>query len=197
MKRLTTKTKTMKKLSFVTLAFVLLATACKKDDDPEPMQPENEEEVITTMILTYIDQMTMAQKQMTFQDLDGDGGNAPTITADALDAGATYDLTILLLNETETPADTISNEVADEDDEHQFFFQVANANLSVDYADMDGNGDPVGLTNVATCGAASTGTMTVTLRHQPNKGAAGVSDGDIMNAGGETDIEVTFDVVVQ
>ena len=35
-------------------------------------------------------------------------------------------------------------------------------------------------------------TMTVILRHEPNKAGAGVSDGDITNAGGETDIEVTF-----
>ena len=34
--------------------------------------------------------------------------------------------------------------------------------------------------------------MTVILRHEPDKAGAGVSDGDITNAGGETDIEVTF-----
>jgi len=37
----------------------------------------------------------------------------------------------------------------------------------------------------------------VTLRHQPDKGAIGVSDGDITNAGGETDIEVLFDVIIE
>ena len=41
------------------------------------------------------------------------------------------------------------------------------------------------------------GTITVTLRHEPNKDAAGVSSGDIANAGGETDIEVTFNVEIQ
>jgi len=36
------------------------------------------------------------------------------------------------------------------------------------------------------------GGLRITLRHEPNKTAAGVQNGDITNAGGETDIEVTF-----
>ena len=38
---------------------------------------------------------------------------------------------------------------------------------------------------------------TITLRHEPAKTATGVSGGDITNAGGETDIEVVFDVTVE
>ena len=68
--------------------------------------------------------------------------------------------------------------------------------MAVTYADADGNGRPVGLTSIWTVGAASNGTITVTLRHEPDKGAAGVSAGDITNAGGETDIEVTFPLVI-
>ena len=40
-------------------------------------------------------------------------------------------------------------------------------------------------------GEASSGTLTLTLRHEPNKPNSGLAD-----AGGETDIEVTFDVAV-
>jgi hypothetical protein len=40
-------------------------------------------------------------------------------------------------------------------------------------------------------------TIRVTLIHEPMKSAAGVSSGDITNAGGETDIEVGLPVVVQ
>ena len=36
------------------------------------------------------------------------------------------------------------------------------------------------------------GQFTVTLRHEPDKSAQGVSAGDITNAGGETDIEVSL-----
>jgi hypothetical protein len=35
------------------------------------------------------------------------------------------------------------------------------------------------------------------LRHLLNKNAAGVSTGDITNAGGSTDAEVTFPIVVE
>jgi len=39
--------------------------------------------------------------------------------------------------------------------------------------------------------------VTITLRHEPAKDATGVSDGDITNAGGETDISVNFPVEIQ
>ena len=48
-----------------------------------------------------------------------------------------------------------------------------------------------------TVGAASNGTVVVTLRHQPDKTASGVSSGDITYAGGETDIEVSFPLVIE
>ena len=41
-----------------------------------------------------------------------------------------------------------------------------------------------------------TGLLTITLRHQPNKEAAGVADGDIINAGGESEAMATFEVSV-
>ena len=55
----------------------------------------------------------------------------------------------------------------------------------------------VGLYFDLVSGQESSGTITFTLRHEPNKNAAGVSDGDISNADGETDIEATFDVSIQ
>jgi hypothetical protein len=39
--------------------------------------------------------------------------------------------------------------------------------------------------------------LKITLRHEPNKKASGVVGGSITNAGGETDIEVSFDVEVK
>jgi len=63
---------------------------------------------------------------------------------------------------------------------------------------MDADGNPIGLDFIVTTDA-TTGTeaFTITLRHEPSKDAAGVSAGDITNAGGETDVEVTFNVTVQ
>jgi hypothetical protein len=45
--------------------------------------------------------------------------------------------------------------------------------------------------------SAGSGTLTITLRHEPNKDGDNVADGDITNAGGETDVEVTFNIDVE
>lgn len=43
----------------------------------------------------------------------------------------------------------------------------------------------------------ATETHKITLKHKPNKSATGVSTGYITNAAETTDIETTFNVVVQ
>ena len=39
--------------------------------------------------------------------------------------------------------------------------------------------------------------MVVVLRHLLDKFAEGVADGDITNAGGDTDVEVSFPIVIE
>ena len=73
------------------------------------------------------------------------------------------------------------------------FYQITNANLSFSYTDQDVNGDPIGIMTSAVSGEISTGEMTIILRHLPQKPNDGTAD----NAGGETDIEVTFDVEIR
>ncbi len=167
-------------------------TSCEKDPEP-PI----EEEVITTLTYTLTPTGGGNAVIFRFQDLDGDGGNAGTITNGTLAANTTYTGSMELLNESETPAEDVTEEINEEDEEHQFFFQVTTPDVTIGYADVDGNNNPVGLATTVTTGAAASGTMTVILRHEPNKDASGVSDGDITNAGGETDIEVTFTLDVQ
>ncbi len=186
----------MKTIKLIALFFVGAAvfTSCSSDDDnPTPV---NEEEVITTMTLT-LTPAAGAVVTLQTQDLDGDGPNAPVINISGpLAANTTYTGSIELLNETETPAEDITAEVQEEDDEHQFFFSTTGSVTGTAYTDQDGNGNPIGLAFTLTTGAAGAGTVMVTLRHQPNKTAAGVSEGDITNAGGETDITETFTVTV-
>ena len=188
-------------LKFTALAFVAAAAfaGCKKDeDDPvTPVTPPNEEELITTLTLHFHSAHDVEHKHFEFTDLDGDGGNAPEIHADTLSADSVYSVEIEVLDESGTPAEDITAEILAEGDVHQFFFQFSGANASAAYADTDANGLPVGLNSTWTIGAASNGTVVVTLRHEPNKTGAGVSSGDITNAGGESDIEVTFPVVIE
>jgi hypothetical protein len=172
-------------------AGVIMFSSC--DDDP--VIP-NEEELITTVNYTLT---STAGDVVTLQflDLDGDGGNAPVITGGTLTANTSYSGSMELLNESEDPSEDVTEEIMEEDDEHQFFFATTVAGLTVDYADTDGNSDPVGLASTVTTGDAGSGTLTVILRHEPDKGASGVSDGDITNAGGSTELEATFPIDVQ
>jgi len=110
-----------------------------------------------------------------------------------LTANTNYTGVVELLNETEEPAEDIGAEVVEEGDEHQLFFQITTAGVTQGYSDMDVNGLPLGIQTTFSTMAAGTGTLTVILRHQLDKNAANVSTGDITNAGGDTDIEVTFD----
>jgi len=64
--------------------------------------------------------------------------------------------------------------------------------VTTEYDDEDENGNPVGLSFTLTTGAASSGSLTFTLRHEPTKPNDGLE-----NAGGSTDIEKSFDLVVQ
>lgn len=168
-------------------------TSCEKDD-PEP---PNEEELITTLTYTLTPDSGGDVVTLQFKDLDGDGGDAPTITEGTLQANTTYSGVIELLNETETPAENITDEVREEDEEHQFFFSSTISDLTVTYSDTDSDNNPIGINSSLQTGAAGSGELTVVLRHEPSKSAEGVSDGDITNAGGETDIEVTFTINVQ
>jgi hypothetical protein len=188
--------KAFKNLFFLLAALPLVFSApgCN-DDDPDPI---NEEELITTVTLTLTPTGGGAPKLFKFKDLDGPGGVAPLIESDTLAAGVVYNGSLTLLNETETPAENIGEEVEEEAEEHQFFFIISpGLDLTVAYADQDANGKPLGLKTTWTAGAPGSGTLTLILRHEPDKNAPGVADGNIANAGGETDIEIEWPIVIQ
>ena len=187
--------KTLKFISTLSLVALFFMSCSRNDDRPELI---NEEEVITTTIvrLTATSQPTVT---LTARDADGDGPGAPVIEVSGnLIASTTYTGTIQLLNETVTPAEDITLEVRDEDLDHQFFYQSnTSLNVTTTYSDMDPDGNPVGINFSVTAGQPSTGSFTAILRHLPNKTASGVADGDITNAGGETDVTQTFNVTVE
>ena len=186
--------KNLKYIFILNLLFSILILNSCKDTDPVL---ENDEEIITT--LTYTLTPTSGDiVVLSFSDLDGNGGNAPIITGGTLQANMNYTGVLDLKNDSASPAESITAEIEAEKEDHQFFFSTAGGlDLTVTYNDQDAAGNPLGLaTNVAT-GSASSGTLKVVLRHKPLKDASGVSSGDITNASGETDIEVTFDLEIQ
>ena len=181
----------MKFLKYALLASTLIFASCSDDDDNTP-EPVNEEEVITTLTVTL--ESGSDTVVMQYQDLDGDGPDAATVTVSgSLSNNTIYAGSIVLLNETESPAENITEEVEEEDDEHQFFYTVGSGlDVFTEYSNFDGDGNPLGTLFAINVGSASSGELTFTLRHEPNKPNSGLE-----NAGGETDIEVTFDVTVE
>lgn len=163
---------------------------------PENPNNPNEEEVITSVVVTCISSTDTIG--FAYSDPDGDGGNAPTIDTAFLTPSTTYAVSLAIFNETVSPVEELTSEIVNEGTEHQFFFTIPGAlNLTSTYSDADANLMPIGLNNTWSTGAASSGSFTLTLRHEPDKNALGVSSGNITNAGGETDIEVSFPVVIQ
>ena len=183
--------KTVKFLSTTIFATALIFS-CSSDDDSTP-EPVLEEEVITTMTIT-LQADGQANVILQTQDLDGDGPDLPVVTVSGnLSSNTNYSGSITLLNETEDPAENITEEIEEEDLEHQFFYSVGNGlDADTDYNDADSEGNPLGLDFVLSTYSASSGSITFTLRHEPNKPNMGLED-----AGGETDIEATFNVSIQ
>nr|WP_299067822.1 type 1 periplasmic binding fold superfamily protein [uncultured Allomuricauda sp.] len=193
------------KFLFSTIVAGALFMSCSNDD--EAPDDVNEEEVITTMTITLVPEGGGTTITLQTQDLDGDGPEEPDVTISGnLSENTTYNGSIVLLNETEDPAEEVNEEVEGEAAEHQFFFEVGiGLNMSTAYADDESDyvsaetgenfttTNPVGLVFTATTTDAGTGTFTVTLRHEPTK----PNDGTTGDAGGETDITETFDLVVE
>ncbi len=189
-------------------------TACKKDkkEDPAPQQPAppaNEAELITTMKITLRDTINNTSLTYVFSDLDGAGGNPATFGNSGADsiinitANHVYEATILLLDQTKTPVDTISNEVEEEGADHMFFFNsiaptgtpyntyLSGSMTNIKYLDLDANNRGIGLSTEWTAPSMmmAKSPLTIELKHQPS-----VKDGSY--APGETDIQVGFKLKV-
>lgn len=179
-------------LSFLSSLF--LFTACGDDDTVIPQ----DEELITTVAITLSPTNSGADIFVTYVDLDGDGGQPPLIETMNLAPNTTYQVSVNLINQAANPAEEITEEILAEAEAHQLFYEITTGlALTITYQDQDAAGNPLGLLTNFTTAEESTGNLTITLRHEPNKGAAGVADGQIANAGGETDIEVVFPVEIQ
>lgn len=171
---------------------ILLLSSCGDKN----ITPPNEEELITTLEVRLFP-LAGPHATFVFRDLDGDGGAPPVIETDTLLAGGNYVGSLFLANESVFPAVNITPEVVGEGEEHQVFYSFNDLDATFAYTDQDADGNPVGIAFSLTVGTAGEGAMTIILRHLPDKFASGVRLGNIANAGGETDIQVSFPVVVR
>ena len=190
--------KTIQKITKASLYLFLAAAlmvGCKKDDDsPKPSSsnpPVNEEELITTVKITFVDTAGVEPPvTVFFRDPDGDGGNAPTqFDTIRLAANTVYNASLEVFDESKNPVENITTEIQEEADEHIFCFTPINVNLSIVRTDSDGTYE-IGLASQWTTGTTSTGTTQVVLKHQP-----GVKDGTCTP--GDTDVELNFVTEIQ
>lgn len=196
--------KNLRKLPLYLFGVLAIGFASCESDDPEP---ENDGEVITDVILIF-QEMDPSNNPVgtpiSFRASDPEGievGTAPTIETIELTRGKRYLLNIEVTNEIE--GEDITEEILEEADEHQFFFLGSGFTsniLSITYADADSQ--LIGLQSMLTV-SSSPGTnntqMRVVLRHDLDKNFPGASNPNFENfvqAGGESDLDITFPVVI-
>jgi len=189
----------LNKIKAISLKIVWLAvfgmcflSACTEDGD---ILPINDQKTITTFEMTFLPKSGGSPVTLKWQDLDGDDGNPPQVTAGTFLADTDYSATMQVLNE--TTGENITLDILAENDEHQFFFEYGTSFSNFAYKDKDGSGLPVGLQTSWTTASAGSGNFKVTLRQQLDKSASGVADGNSTNAGGKIDIEVEFPITIE
>lgn len=186
----------MKKLVYFLALGIVFIASCKKPSKCEPGMVEIDgecynlgEELITTLLLRFDDSTSI--DTFAFNDLDGLGGNAPSIDTIHLHANTIYNMKVYLWNNMDNPPVNITDEIEAEKDEHQFFYIISSyLKMEGTYRDVDDNNLPVGLDNTIETFAPSTGEFTVVLKHQAEN-----KNGDYYN--GETDLEAKFYVIIE
>lgn len=173
-------------LSALGAAFIL--QSCDKNDPEDPKPAANKQEVITTVKLLLVDTVTNETITAQWKDLDADGPGQPVVSTLNLKPGKGYVCEILLLDESKSPVDTVSNEIKREAEAHQFFYTVTGtATLNINKVDVDANRQPLGLISTIQTGSSTgTGTLKVVLRHYD--GINKSNDPQV----GETDVEAEF-----
>ena len=196
--------KNLRKVSLYLVALLAFGFASCESEDPEK---ENDGEVITDVTLNFQElnaSNALVGSVLSFKASDPQGievGKTPTVQSITLTKGKKYQMTIEVKNSIEN--EDITKEILEEAAAHQFFFlgQVFDSSfLSIQYADA--GGIALGLKTTVTV-SPSTGTnnssMRVVLRHDLNKNFPGATSPTFANfaqAGGETDLDLTFPVIL-
>ncbi len=200
------------KTLFPALAIATACVGCLEVDDPNN---DDEQEVITTVVLTFTPGDAGAAVIAKHADPEDDGN--PVIDAITLRNNVLYTLTVEFLNELEDPAEDITEEVSEESDEHQVIIygsgvagpatgEEADGVITHAYDDEDDNGLPIGLKNRMTPVRVGQGDFKVMLRHLPvENGSAQKTEGlaeQFATGGsagipGDIDADVTFPITVE
>lgn len=196
--------KTPNKLYLLALALVAFTFSSCDSEDPVP---ENDGELITdvTLIFQEIDASGNAVgDSFDFTASDAEGieiGSSPEIETVMLEKGKTYEMSIDVFNSVE--GEDITEEIREESDEHQFYFLGSAFTSSVlTYEYDDEGGIALGLRGIVTVAETpdvNNANMQILLRHALDKnfpGATNPNFEEYAQAGGESDLDITFPVVL-
>ncbi|MBN3518871.1 hypothetical protein JYB62_02550 [Algoriphagus lutimaris] len=194
----------LKKPTLLIAMMVSLALASCKSEDPVP---ENDEELITDVTLRFTEVDASGNAigtpfEFVASDPQGVELGDPTIETVELVKGKSYQMEIFLYNS--IADEDITEEVQEESDEHQFYFLgtafVGSPVLTYTYDDL--NGEIIGLkgqVEVAEFPGFNNANMRIILRHDLDKNFPGADNPNFENftqAGGETDLDLTFPLVL-
>lgn len=208
----------LKHAVYVLLGTALFYAGCSSKSE-EAVAPNIANETITQATLKLTNQANASDTTSctyTFH-VDNNGNVTSTdSTALSMKANSKYNVVVYMLDQTQSPVFVVSNEIKERQNYHLFFYQptpittapvisntspyipgtavtpgAAPLNLTIARTDLDTNNPPlqVGLTDLFTTGAASTGNLRWVLRHQPN-----AKNGSY--APGSSDLDVNFKVVI-
>ena len=180
--------------TFLFISFVVIFTSCKKETGVEL----NDEEIITDVELTFINQLTGDSLHFNYQDPDGPGGLLPTQDSILLETSSNYKLILNLYNKTLNPIEDIGAEIEEEADAHRFYYAThANSGITIITSDADADGVPLGMKANVSTGNTTTGNLRIILRHYPgNPPDKAVSDLD-NSPKSATDVDISFDLRVR
>ncbi len=187
----------MKNFRILFILILGLSTySCTDDDDsvtPGTKVTPNEEELITTVQLIFSNEFNVILDSASFNDPDGDGGNAPSIDTITLQSGTDYTVDLKFLDASDAnDVEDITIEIEEEDDEHLICFDQSNiSGLTINRSDSDGTYE-IGLKSlwvVDSNASSNSGVLKLTLKHQP-----GSKDGTC--APGDIDVEIDFPVII-
>lgn len=189
--------KKVKQLATIFLSASIILTACKK---PEVTNPTPVEEELITTVRLVVTNNSGFNKTFSYKVENGIGSATQgTVTIDdvVLAPETEYDVVVEVLDETKTPVENVTEEVIAESHHHLFVFESTpasgNGSVSFHNGNKDDEGQPLNQTLQFKTGPAGTGSLTVTLKHEPTNKNATTLDA----AGGDTDAQAIFPVKIQ
>lgn len=184
------------KFAFLCLVSASIISSCnKKTDPPTP----DEQELITTVKIQVIEEFSSFVQTFEYKVENGFGGSGGSVKIDTvrLKPNTKYDVVLTLLNEKKSPSEDITGEIIEESNNHLFLFKsdpaTGNGSVSAGGGNKDKAGLPLNQTFKLTTAGSGNGKFQIVLLHLPNNKEATT----IEAAGGETDVDASFPVLIK